>query len=111
VTVNVRASDAAGSAIGDARLLLWVPEIDTRTQALAELARLPSVPEPAMRSALDALHRGPEGVAEAERALVGSAVVIPLAAASVFTVGDSHIEGALGTTTGRLGLEDVWLAL
>jgi len=42
---------------------------------------------------------------------VGSAIVIPLAAASVFTVGDPRIGGAFGTPTGRLGLEDAWLAL
>jgi hypothetical protein len=110
VTVKVLASDAAASAVGDARLLLWMPEIDTPSLALAELARLPSVPEPVLRSVLDALARGPEGVAEGESALLDSAVVIPLAAASAFAVGDPRLARVGMTAGGRLELEDAWLA-
>lgn len=111
VTVKVLATDAASSAAGDARLLLWTPEVDTPTLDLAELARLASPPEPFLGAVLNALSRGPDGVAEAEGALLDSGAVIPLASASAFAVADPRVEGILVTPTGRLGLEDAWLAL
>ncbi len=111
VEVRVLGSTAASTAHNvDARLLLWVPEIDFPAAAMSEAAALPGVPGPVREIVREAATPGGD-VGAAEAALLESATVIPLAATTLFAPRDGSVEGLRAGPIGRPLLEDAWLPL
>jgi hypothetical protein len=102
-------------APADARLVLWTPELDAPTHAMAELISLSGAlalwPELASAAALDGPpSRREEALARLERALLDAAVVVPLAATPTLAVGSRGVFGVQAGPAGRATLEDAWLS-
>jgi MarR-like DNA-binding transcriptional regulator SgrR of sgrS sRNA len=113
-TVTAVAPDRVLATTADARLLLWAPEVPEPELALRELAALgPPVAGVADGLASAARERDPQRryalLQDAERALRGAAVLVPVAVVPVAAHAQPRLRGLAADRAGRLLLEDAWL--
>jgi hypothetical protein len=114
VTVAAAAPDRVLGTAADARLLLWAPEVPEPELALRELASL-GPPVVGVAETLAEATREEDTsrrrslLHDAEKAIRGAAVLVPLAIVPVAAHARPNLHGVTTDRAGRLSLEDAWL--